>query len=257
VRQIFPATGPELDVITRAAPGEPPAAVRQLADLYRNEARPATGGQWLRANMVASTDGATALSGRSGGLGGPADRMVFTVLRSLADIVLVGAGTARAEHYRPVQADEIWTGLRAGRASVPTIAVLTSSLDLDDCPRLLDTDPQTILITATSAPAERVAALQGRAEIVTAGQDRVDIGLAIAALADRGARQILCEGGPHVLGQLVTGGRLDELCLTTSPILAGGSASRIVAGASEQPATLGLAHVLAHDNFLISRYIRR
>jgi riboflavin biosynthesis pyrimidine reductase len=256
VRQIFPAAGPELAVIAKAAAGPLPAAVSELAELYGNEASPPAASPWLRANMVASVDGATALSGRSGGLGGPADRMVFTVLRSLADIILVGAGTARAEHYRPVQADEIWTGLRTGRARVPAIAVLTSSLDLNDCPRLLDSDPRTILITTASAPADRVAALQGRAEIVTAGQDRIDIDAALAVLAERGGGQILCEGGPHVLGQLATAARLDELCLTTSPILAGGSANRVLAGAGEQPAALTLAHVLTHDGFLLARYIR-
>ena len=88
--------------------------------------------------MVASADGAVSVNGRSGGLSGPADRMLFTVLRSVADLILVGAGTVRAERYRPVQADEIWSGLRPPGAPVPPIAVVTGRLDLDPDSQLAD-----------------------------------------------------------------------------------------------------------------------
>ena len=53
--------------------------------------------------MISTLDGATSFAGRAGGLGGPGDKLLFSVLRSLADVVLVGAGTARAEHYGPVK----------------------------------------------------------------------------------------------------------------------------------------------------------
>src|SRR5260221_14376763 len=57
-------------------------------------------GRCVKANMIASVDGAIMVDGRSGGLSGPADRLGFSVLRSLADVIVVGAGTARAERYR-------------------------------------------------------------------------------------------------------------------------------------------------------------
>jgi riboflavin biosynthesis pyrimidine reductase len=261
VRQIFPVTGQELDVVP-AGGGRPlPQAIRELAALYGNEARPATAGRpWLRANMISSVDGASAVSGRSGGLGGPADRMIFTVLRSMADVVLVGAGTARAEHYRPAAQAEMWSELRAelGLAPAPAIAVVTASLDLDDCPRLLDSSPPTILITTNSAPPERAGALDGRARVVRAGHDQVDVGEAVTALADLGYRQILAEGGPHLLGQLAEADLVDELCLTISPMLAGGTAGRIVASSDEKAAAtaLRLAHILADNGFLMTRYVR-
>jgi riboflavin biosynthesis pyrimidine reductase len=260
VRQIFPVTGEELEVVPSAGGGPLPQAIRQLAALYGNEARPTTAGRpWLRANMISSVDGASALSGRSGGLGGPADRMVFTVLRSLADVVLVGAGTARAEHYRPAAQTEIWAELRGGLglAPVPPIAVVTASLDLDDCPRLLDSFPPTILITTAKAPPDRVAALDGRARIVRAGRDQVDVGEAVTALAELGYQHILAEGGPHLLGQLAHADLVDELCLTTSPVLAGGTAGRVVASSDEKATTpLRLAHVLVDNGFLMTRYVR-
>jgi riboflavin biosynthesis pyrimidine reductase len=262
VRQIFPDAGPDLELFPAPVPGELPTAVRQLADLYRNGSSPGTQDRpWLRANMIASADGASALGGRSGGLGGPADRMVFTVLRSLADVILVGAGTARAEHYRPVQGQEMWAALRADRAPTTAIAVVTRSLDLEDCARLLTASPpdaETILITSAAAPADQVAALGGQVRVLTAGQSRVDLGQAVAALGELGYQQILAEGGPNLLGQLTKAGLLDELCLTISPLLAAGSASRIAASASDKaegvPVTL--AHVLTDAGFLITRYIR-
>ena len=77
-------------------------------DLVEAYALPAGTGNrpFVRCNMISTLDGAITIEGRSGLLGGPADRSVFQVLRSLADVVLVGAGTARAEGYGPVTLDD-------------------------------------------------------------------------------------------------------------------------------------------------------
>ena len=146
----------------KAAPGPLPAVVRELASLYRTDAAADSAGRepagWLRANMVSSADGAAWLNGRSGGLSGPADRMLFTVLRSLTDVILVGAGTASTEHYRPAQADELWAELRPPGTPVPAIALVSARLRLDPDSQLLAgaaAGAQTIVITAASAPAGR------------------------------------------------------------------------------------------------------
>jgi riboflavin biosynthesis pyrimidine reductase len=263
VRQIYPQAGPDLAPVPAAAPGPAPAVVREIAALYQARPRPgATSRPWVRANMVASADGAAALDGRSGGLGGAADRMVFTILRSICDVILVGAGTARAERYKPVRESQVWTELRAGRSPLPPIAVVTRSLDLSDCRPLLSALPaQTIVITTAEAAARPTAAWASDVRIVVAGETRVDIGQAVAALVSLGFREILTEGGPHLLGQLIRAGLLEELCLTTSPVVAAGSAGRIVA--ASQPADqhlpalrMELAHVLTDAGFLLSRYVR-
>jgi riboflavin biosynthesis pyrimidine reductase len=267
VRQIYPVAGPELEIITTATAGPLPAAITELAALYREgSSGGSTDRPWIRANMVASADGASALDGRSGGLGGPADRMVFSVLRSLADVVLVGAGTARAERYKPARQSRVWPGLRAGRPATPTIALVSNSLDLAGCETLLSDAPrdaQTIVLTTAAAAARAggTGARTGGARVIVAGERRVDLAQAVAALVSLGFRQILTEGGPHLLSQLARAGLVDELCLTTSPVLAGGSASRIVAGdpaaGRQDPATgLVLAHVLTDAGFLLSRYLK-
>jgi riboflavin biosynthesis pyrimidine reductase len=267
VRQIYPLQGPEFPPVPKAVPGPLPAAVQELASLYGNEAAAGSAGRqpaaWLRANMVSSVDGAAWLNGRSGGLSGPADRMLFTVLRSLTDLILVGAGTASTEHYRPAQVDELWAGLRPPGAPVPAIAVVSARLRLDTDGQLLAgaaAGAQTIVITAASAPADRKAAVARHARIIEAGQQRVDIVAAIAELRRIGYHRILTEGGPTLLAEIANSGLLDELCLTTSPVLAAGSASRIVnspaSAANGTTFRLSLRHVLADENFLFSRYVR-
>ena len=102
------------------------------------------------------------------------------------------------------------------------------------------------------------------ADVIVAGRESVDIRAAIGALAGRGHRQILTEGGPYLLNQIIEAGLLDELCLTISPVLAGPGAGRLVAGPGplHPPGgdagahELRLAHVLAEDGHLLCRYLR-
>jgi riboflavin biosynthesis pyrimidine reductase len=220
--------------------------------------------------MVASADGAAALSGASGGLSGSADRAVFAVLRSLADVILVGAGTARAERYATVTPDEIWPQLRTGRPPTPPIAVVTRVLDLDPDGPLLAAAPgraRTMVLTTEAASAGLRAKAGRTAEVIVTGRDQVTPAAIIGALADRGHRRILAEGGPTLLDQILTAGLLDELCLTVSPVLAGGQGGRITAAlpagagtaqpaAHQQPTRLRLAHVLEESGYLLCRYLR-
>jgi len=256
VRKIFPA-GP-------AAPDIRLDDVAALAEIYAYpDAPPAA--PWLRANMIESIDGAGSLNGRSGGLSGDADRAVFAVLRSLADVILVGAGTAKAEKYRPVREKEIWPELRAeGQHPTPPIAVVTRQLSLDlDSPLVSGADggARTILLTTEAAPADRRKAAAAHADVVVAGPDAVLPSVATAELAARGLRNVLLEGGPALLRQVADAGLLDELCLTFSPLLEGGMAGRILApphtSTAEGPvATMRLAHVLEDDGSLLCRYLR-
>ncbi|MGO8959296.1 MAG: dihydrofolate reductase family protein [Streptosporangiaceae bacterium] len=258
MRQIYPVHGPDWTVTPKASAGPLPDGVAGVADMFRAGVEPVPGRAWLRANMVASTDGAATIAGRSGGLSGPADRMVFTVLRSLADVILVGAGTARTERYRPVSAAGIWTGLRPAGAALPVIAVVTASFDLEACAALL-TAEHTIIITSAQAAAQG-GPLASRAEVIVAGQRRVDVRQAVTALAARGYAHILVEGGPSLLGQLVSAQLLDEFCLTISPVLTDAAAGRVVAvppAARSVPTSLTLAHVLTDADFLLCRYLRQ
>jgi riboflavin biosynthesis pyrimidine reductase len=184
------------------------------------------------------------------------------VLRALADVILVGAGTAREEKYQAARVRPEWARLRAGRPAAPPIAVLSGRLGLDLASPLLTgpaPDARTIVITSAAADPDLRTAVAAHADVIVVGEQQVDLAAAVAALAQRGHRRILAEGGPRLLGQLAAAGLLDELCVTVSPVLAGGPAGRILHGAPGEvsPAALDLAHVLADGSYLFCRYLVR
>jgi riboflavin biosynthesis pyrimidine reductase len=228
-----------------------------LARLY---GYPADRGSVVRGNMVGSLDGAATVDGLSGGLSSPADRRVFWLLRGLADVILVGAGTARAEGYQPTRTAVSWTalGLRGGRPSAPPLALVSRSLDLDPAAPLIaaaPADARTIVITCATSPADRRAALDGVADVIVAGDDSVDLKAALSALAGRGLARVLCEGGPRLLSDVIGGGLLDELCLTLAPVLAGPGPARVLGGGPMSARRLSLAHLLHEDGVLFARYV--
>ena len=230
-----------------------PAGTADLATAY---AYPATT-PWLRANMVASADGAATRSGLTEGLGGPADRRLLSLLRALADVVIVGAATVRAEGYGPVRPREWWGDLREGRTPAPPLAIVSRSLDFDfDAPVFTEALTPTIVLTCDSAPADRLRVCEKRAEVIIAGGGEVASAAALDALAAKGLVRQLTEGGPRLLSSIVAAGRLDELCLTMSPQLTAGDAARVLNGPAMEPKPLRLGHVLEDDDFVFLRYVR-
>jgi riboflavin biosynthesis pyrimidine reductase len=204
----------------------------------------------VRANMVTSADGAATIESRSGALSSRGDRELFLTLRNYCDVVLVGASTVRLEGYGPARGDR-----------PPPIAVVSASLELDTKTRFFrDVVARPIVITTEDADLERRRALAAVADIVTAGTVRVDLAAALEQLAARGLSKVLTEGGPALLAALVAADRLDELCLTTAPLLTLGHSKRITdAPPLADPARLELLHVLADDeDSLFLRYrVRR
>ncbi|MGW2599384.1 pyrimidine reductase family protein [Streptomyces klenkii] len=217
---------------------------------------------WLRANMVSSLDGAAHHDGRSQPLSSATDMRVFGTLRGLADAVVVGAETVRQEGYRPARAREAFAARRAalGQGPAPVIAIVSAGLDLDfTLPLFREPLVPTIVLTGADAPAERVAAARAAgAEVLVAGEGRrVDPALVPRMLAARGLTRLLTEGGPRLLGQFAAAGVLDELCLTLAPLVAGGTATRIVNGPGMPvPERFVLASLLEEGGFLFSRYHR-
>lgn len=225
-----------------------------LAELF---AYPAQGG--VRANMVSSLDGAVAVNGRSAPISGPPDTFMFGFLRALADIVVVGAGTVRTEGYGPGKARETFTHLRqeAGQLDAPVIAVVTRSANLDPTSDLFTAARhRSLVITCSSAPADRRAALGEVADVLVTGDDTVDLKSAFAQLTERHLHRILCEGGPHLLADITAAGLLDELALAVSPLIAGGDASRIMTG--QQPILQGMniRALMEDEDFLFGLYSR-
>jgi riboflavin-specific deaminase-like protein len=210
-------------------------------------------------NMVASVDGAIAVQGRTDGLSTRADRMVFHFLRSLADVILVGAQTVRAEGYGPpkLREDERARRLARGQSEYPRIAVVTRSLALDWRSPLFQQPTSRPLVVVPGTAEEATVARAGEvADVVVAGESAVDLAAALDALAGAGVGLVLCEGGPTLNASLAEAGLFDELCLTLAPSLVGGDEVFGLIGAARllHPLPLVLVHVLEEDGFLFLRY---
>jgi riboflavin biosynthesis pyrimidine reductase len=225
-------------------------------DLHAHYAAGWTDHGGIRANMVASVDGAAAADGLSAGLQTPGDNRVFAALRDLADVVLVGAATAEAEGYRPVPLDGERATLRRQygfQAPLP-IALVTRNLDLDlSGPLFRDAGQRPLIITTRRADAGPAAAV---ADVIVCGDDVIDFGEARRQLAARGLTRVLCEGGPTLLGRVAAAGELDELCLSITPLLIGPGATRVIGGPPwpTGPRALELRGQLEENGALFLRY---
>lgn len=219
--------------------------------------------RWVRANFVTTLDGhATGGDGLSGSINSDADGRIFDVLRALADVVVVGAGTIRAEGYgrlRTQNPELIEARRAAGRADHPALAVVTASGHVPE--KVLAADPEAgaLLVLCAEAVREELAAQLGDDAVIACGPDLVEPTRAVEALHARGLNQVLTEGGPHLLGGWIQAGVLDELCLTVRPMVVGGTGTRILeapAGESVQT-SFELLNVLEVGGDLMLRYAVR
>ncbi|HKN52420.1 MAG TPA: pyrimidine reductase family protein [Amycolatopsis sp.] len=228
---------------------------REVEELYRYPADR----RWLAVNFVSSADGAVEVDGSARKLTNPADQKILQLASDLADVLLVGGKTANSSRYRGIHLNEA-TRARRRRYGLPEfvpIAVVTTGRSLPaDAPVITGAKTPTIVITCAATPAgQQRAWTDAGAEVVIAGDETVDLGSAIDALAERGLRHIDCEGGPHLFGALLAARLVDELRLTISPLLVSGPSGRIAAGPVPELTGLSLASVLTEDNVMMLRYL--
>jgi riboflavin biosynthesis pyrimidine reductase len=214
-------------------------------------------GRWLRFNFITSLDGAVTVDGVSEGLGSPGDQRIFDILRALADVVLVGHGTAAAEGYRGIEADSPVGRLRRrlGRPATAPIAVVSRRASLaTDSGLVTDAVSPTILITCAAADPDRRAALAAAGvTVLVCGDDDVDLPVALDRLAGLGLGQVLCEGGPALLHAALTAGIVDELDVSVAPALVGGG-TRLLPAALADVLRLELHQLLEEGGMLFPRY---
>jgi riboflavin biosynthesis pyrimidine reductase len=205
-----------------------PGARLTAADLTALYAFP-QGRRWVRSNFVTTLDGsAVGADGRSGSVNTPADNRVFALQRELCEAVLVGSGTARAEGYERVAPTR-------RRADPPALVVVSGSARV---PRGLSAPVRGrgagILVTRAAAgqgALDRARDTLGRDAVVVAGDEQVDLAVALDVLADRGLRHVLCEGGPTLFSAALGAGVVDEAAFSVVPTLVGGDGIRVTHGA--------------------------
>ncbi|MEQ1735721.1 MAG: dihydrofolate reductase family protein [Rhodoglobus sp.] len=232
-------------ILTRVHPGpietvDPDAAAGRdrLLELYR--AAPGS----LRLNMVADVSGsAVGTDGTSESLTSRSDRKILGVIRELSDVVLVGAASVRAEGYQLPRRSRL--------------AILTATGDLTGH-RLSDDGARSVIVLCPPSAVSRVGETLPSAEVipVPASGHRPQIADAIASLRAAGPSTIVCEGGPSVAGQLLGAGLIDELCVTTSPQVGGGSLDMFAGGAT--PTSLALRQLMVDDHgYVFARWSTR
>jgi riboflavin biosynthesis pyrimidine reductase len=192
------------------------------------------------ANFVSSIDGVVALGtgmGSGGEISGfsEADRFMMALLRGLADVVLVGAGTARAGRRhewtpRRLQPDlaEVFARWREklGLAPQPTTIVVSASGNIDPSQPAFNAPDVPVIVVTTRAGASHLAQLaapppRNMAVEAAAYEGPIRAPALLDVIRRTGAQLALCEGGPHLFGDLVSAGLVDELFLTLAPQLIG------------------------------------
>ncbi len=227
-------------------------------DIAAEAREPRADRPWVFTNMIASLDGATTIEGRSGLLGRPSDSTVFSALRALADVVVVGATTVIDEDYRPPGDRLAELRIARGQRPRPQLAILSRSLSIEATHRVFsDPGNRPLVITITDAPPDRRSALAEVADLVDAGQADLDLDRALRALGALGHRLALLEGGPTINGQFVAVDAIDEWNLSLSPLLAGGDGPRTAHGPTpEHPTAFDLVRLWRGDGLLFGRWVR-
>jgi len=227
----------------------------------------------LYSNFVSSLDGVVTLGSKpSAGsiISGkyPADRFLMGLLRACADAVIIGAGTLRATpghlwtpaHVYPDLATE-FISLRSalGRATEPQLVVITAKGDVDAShPAIV----RGALVMTTDDGAKLVErTLPSTCEVIAMGRGAtIDLREALAALRARELEVLLTEGGPHLMGQLIDAGLMEDVFLTISPVVAGRGAEKrlgMVEGVELLPklgAWSALLSARRHGDYLFLRY---
>ena len=232
----------------------PVQSAPELLETIGARARARPQAPYVLLNMIATLDGRAAVGGSTRPLGGPADLEMLLELRVLADAVMVGSGTLRAEGYGRLlrRPERRARRTAAGLAADPLAVLVSRELDLPwEAPLFQAAEQPVVIYTRaknstppTTAPIEIVAleALEPRA--------------VLADLRRRGVAVLLCEGGPTLNAWLLADGAVDELFLTLTSVLSGDGREPTILGgpALVPPVDARLEWVLRHGSDLFLRY---
>ncbi len=238
-------------------PDPAPTTVDEQLDSYRPWEDPRNGRPFVATNFAATVDGRATIGGVSGPIGSDADTAMLVGLRTRFDAVMIGAGTMRAERYGRIASNQEQRERREriGLPHDPLMVIVSGRLDLPwDAPLFTAGGGRVLIFTASEAePPQTATSLR-----VVRHEGGVDLAAALRHLREeRGVRALLCEGGPHLHGQLWAAGLVDELFLTTAPRMTGAEAPRIVEAPLPEITELDLAWLLEREGELFARYRRR
>jgi riboflavin biosynthesis pyrimidine reductase len=241
----------------RLLPDPGPTDVDSEMAEYRPFDHPHDERPWVAVNMVTTLDGRASLSGRSKDIGSKVDTELLLKLRTRFDAVMIGAGTMRAERYGRIVPDAEARARREriGLPQDPLAVIVSGRLDLPfDAPLFTGGGGQVLVFTNDDSEIPETATPVR----VERREGRILMSDVLGHLRkERGVRALLCEGGPHVFGQLAEEDCFDDLFLTVSPMLTGEhGAPRILEGSLQRPEQLSLVRLSQDEGELFARYRR-
>jgi riboflavin biosynthesis pyrimidine reductase len=232
--------------------------VQEALESLRVPARASRERPYVLVNFIATADGRSTFTGRSGALGDEGDRALFHGLRERADAILVGTRTIGIEGYgrmlgRPERRER---RLAAGRSAEPLACLVTRSGHIPDhIPLFAEPEARVVIFTPTELELGQVSA---QVDVVRVDPGELTLTTVLRRLhSDHGVELLLCEGGPMLFGSLLEENLVDELFLTVAPRLSGGGSSPTISSGTELPALrpLRLGWILERDSFLYLRYL--
>lgn len=209
---------------------------------------------YLYTNFAVTVDGRAAIGGGSSAIGSDTDTALFMELRTVADAIMVGAGTLRAERYRRLirRPERRERREAAGLAADPLAIVVSNRLDVPWDAELFTCGEGSVLVLTASADEAPETATPVE---VARFPEGVDLGSALGRLRrEAGIRSVLCEGGPTLHGDLLAADLVDELFVTRAPLIGGGIGPQLAEGLPEARRELELAWLLEDDGELYARY---
>jgi riboflavin-specific deaminase-like protein len=226
---------PELTRLGAAGTDEIASLHRDLLDPPAHDRRP-----HVALNFVMTADGRVSYEGRAE-IGTRTDRALMFHLRSLADAVMIGAGTLRVDPFAPSV---------KGRDRQPIAVVVSRTCDLPLENRFFQHPGPRLVATTASAPTEAVDMVRGAgAEVIGFGETEVDLVRLLAALRERGVRFLLCEGGPTLAGELLALRLADELFLTHATLItAEPDARRLFEGSLRPAGAVRVERLTLHEH---------
>jgi len=226
----------------------------QLLERYDSVQRP-----FVRFNFVSSIDGSAQADGLSAKLGSAGDQRIFALLRRLADVILVGAGTVRAEGYEGelVSAkDREWRVAR-GLSPHPALAVISAGLHLEPSEEIFDQSPVPVIVFTSAAITDETRESYGNGvELIQVSKlnEGCDPQEIVDHLTRRGLGFVHCEGGPHIFGQFAAAGLVDSTCLSYSPVVVAGEGMRIAASSDQTFKRFALNNLFEEESMLFCDY---
>ena len=190
---------------------------------------------WIAMSMISALDGSTAVGGTSGALGDDTDRAVLRTMREIADVIVVGASTVRAEGYRAPKRPSL------------ELVVLSQTMSFDWDNELWHS-PNVAIATTTQSPAAPLGV-----RVIRVGHHEVDLPALVRELP---GDVIVSEGGPTLNGQLLNDDLVDEAVLTIAPFMVAGRSSRVATNDAEHLRRFALSYAIAVEDWVFVRHLR-